>query len=86
MARLTIIKRVVDALHLQNRVILHLECMHNVSIPALRFVAAETPLVFEVGDEHLCPYCPDALPPPADPPKPAPEVREEFDALFGGKL
>lgn len=86
MARLTIIKRVVDAIQLQRRVILHLECMHNVTIPELRFITSETPLTFEVGDEYLCPFCPDAPPKPEDPPQAPAAARDEFDALFGGQL
>lgn len=85
MARLTIIKKVVNALQLQRRVILQLECGHNVSIPDLRFVH-EPDLNFEAGDEHLCPFCPDAAPKPEDPPARPAEARDEFDALFGGKL
>lgn len=82
MARRTVIKRVVNALRLQHRVILHLECGHNDSIPEMRFFA-DPKLVFEVGDEHVCPFCPD---PPPEPERPENPLDAFHKASFGGEL
>lgn len=77
----TIIRRVINALKLQHRVILHLECGHNDSVNELNFIFAEEPLHFEAGDEYTCPYCPDPSPAVEEPRADA-NVRAEFDALF----
>jgi hypothetical protein len=76
MAHATTIKRVVNALVNQHRIILHLDCGHNDSIPELRFVH-EPELDFTVGDVHICPWCQDLPKPQAEP-----ASRDEFDALF----
>jgi hypothetical protein len=76
MACHTVIKRVVNALATQHRVILHLECGHNHGVNELRFLHEPT-LQFSEGDAYTCPYCPD---PPTTVAEPSP--RDEFDALF----
>jgi hypothetical protein len=77
-ARPTVIKRVVDALVSQRRVILHLECGHNESIPDLRFVH-DPGLFFQSGDAYTCPYC---ATPATNDPRAESTPRDEFDALF----
>lgn len=68
MPQTRMIKRVVNALEHQYRVIYHLiGCNHTVSVSALEIQASYTPVdEFLRAEQVVCPFC-------ADPPAPTPQ-------------
>lgn len=64
MARQQRITHKVNALAGQMRFILHLECKHAASVPAIAFEADPNTLKqIEEAETWMCQYCPDPPPP-----------------------
>lgn len=57
------IKHIVDALRSQDRIIVQLECGHNISITRMQLEADLVPGMTQQelahADSMLCPFCPD---------------------------
>lgn len=64
MAHVRGIKHIVNAIGNQQRLIVHLDCGHNMSVSSRQIADSGLGLEYHLtADQAICPFCPDPPPP-----------------------